>query len=94
MRNPDNPKSGIHPGVVTLSTNQWNLTYLPYTYHRGGMGREWENILQAQATTGNWHSNLMSWPQENARKKTHKPLQCNIMMRETAGQHYLKFNFA
>ena len=33
----------------------------------------------------------MSWTHDNACKKTHKPLWCNIMMRETAGQHYLEF---
>ena len=42
--NHDKPGSGIHPGTVT---------YWPYTYHRGGMGREQTNTLKALAMIGN-----------------------------------------
>ena len=70
-----------HPPSHCHTANQWNLTYLPYTYLWVGLDlcREQKNTLQAWASTDN---NIQTYHHDNNNNSNNKRKQhTNIMAR-------------
>ena len=63
--NLDNPESSIHPCTVCHAANLWNLTFSPYTYHRGGGGgggwrvKEQKKLCASMSSERQQHDNVL-----------------------------------